>query len=277
MNDSGVNELVGKFAAGDLEGIVYAAGITEGQTAFVAAEIAKKTSGQVLIITSTYERAKKMEEFITFFAEGINIETLPDEERSLFAYDAKSRILSYKRIESLITALEEKPAVFIAPVMSAVKGMCARQEFQDSRIEFKVGMEVDFQDIRERLAKIGYERTEMTEVRGQCSIRGGIIDIFPPSSEYPYRIDLFDTEVDDIKSFDPITQRSVRRFEEIDIPPAVIADPESGEAADYIWDYMQENSVIIADDWDRLCEQRDLADREWASAMTSENSSEHMF
>lgn len=277
MNDAGVIELVGKFAAGGFDGIVYASGITEGQTAFAAAGIAKKTGNQVLIITSTYERARKMEEFLNFFAEDINIETLPDEERSLFAYDAKSRMLSYKRIESLITALSEKPAVFIAPVMSAVKGMCARREFQDSRIGFKIGMEIDFEDIRRRLAEIGYERTEMTEVRGQCSIRGGIIDIFPPSSEYPYRIDLFDTEVDDIKSFDPITQRSVRRFEEIDIPPAVIADPESGETADYIWDYMQKNSVIIADDWDRLCEQRELADREWASVMTAENSSEHMF
>jgi transcription-repair coupling factor (superfamily II helicase) len=109
----------------------------------------------------------------------------------------------------------------------------------------------------------------MTEVKGQYSIRGGIIDIYPPDMENPVRIDLFDTEVTDIKIFDPLTQRSLESLQSVKIMPSVVPEPESVEQAGFFWDYMNENSVIFADDWDRICEQRDLADRDWTAGAVS--------
>ena len=188
----------------------------------------------------------------------------------MFSYEAKSRVLSYKRLECLTAALSGEDCIFVAPVMAAVKGMPDVSRFKDVCIDISLGDTVDYEQIRELLVFTGYERTEVTEVKGQFSMRGGIIDIFPPDCEYPCRIDLFDNEVDDLKIFDPLTQRSVRALDRVHISPAMVPNPVSEDKAAFLWDYMSAEKFIIADDWDRICEQRDLADREWAAGIASQ-------
>ena len=206
MDNPGVKNLI-DLAADSNTGITFASGLSEGHTAYAAAQIIKKTQGQLLIAASSYEKAKKLEEYLTFFASDKKIYLLPDEERSLFAYDAKSRMLSHRRIDCLTAALAGEPAVFVAPVMAAVKGMCSPEVFRDAELKLEIGHDIENIDrVKSKLVEMGYERADMAEVKGQFRVRGEIIDIFPPNSEYPYRIDLFDTEIDDLKSFDPLTQ-----------------------------------------------------------------------
>ena len=121
-------------------------------------------------------------------------------------------------------------------------------------------------DLAEKLTALGYERTAVTEVAGQFSIRGEILDLFPPGSEYPYRLDFFDTEVESIRTFDPMTQRSNSTVDSVTVSPAILLEPEDQEHLSCLWDYLDGDALIAADDWDRLCEARDLADRDWASA-----------
>lgn len=266
MSTSGISGLVkGLRSVREKGGVIRAAGMTGGPSALAGARLLEETGGQLLIIVSSREKAKKMEEYLAFFADGQKIYVLPEEERSMFLYEARSRVLSYERLRCLSAALSGEKGIFIAPVMSAVKGMPEVSEFRETCIDIALGDTVDYEKIRENLVIAGYERVDVTEVRGQFSMRGGIIDVFPPDTEYPYRIDLFDDEVDDLKIFDPLTQRSVRSLENIHILPAVIANPENEESAAFLWDYMSAEKCILADDWDRICEQRDLADREWAA------------
>ena len=75
-------------------------------------------------------------------------------------------------------------------------------------LRLKLGEDADPEEIKRRLTLMGYERVSMIESRGEYSIRGGIIDIFTPDSDDPYRVELFDTEVDSIRTFDSLTQRS---------------------------------------------------------------------
>lgn len=112
---------------------------------------------------------------------------LPDEERSRFQYEAKSRVLSYERLKCLSAALSGEECIFVAPVMAAVKGMPDVSRFREVCIDISLRDVVNYDEIREMLIFTGYERTEVTEVRGQFSIRGSIIDIFPPDAEYPFR------------------------------------------------------------------------------------------
>lgn len=251
-------------------GIAHITGMTKGASALACARLSESTGGQLLIIVSSHEKAKQMEEFLAFFVAGRKVYVLPDEERSMFSYEAKSRVLSYKRLECLTAALAGEECIFIAPVMAAVKGMPDVSRFRDVCIDISLGDTVDYEQIREMLVFTGYERTEVTEVKGQFSMRGGIIDIFPPDCEYPCRIDLFDNEVDDLKIFDPMTQRSVRALDSVHISPAMVPNPVSEEKAAFLWDYMAAEKFIFADDWDRICEQRDLADREWAAGITAQ-------
>lgn len=79
---------------------------------------------------------------------------------------------------------------------------------------------MDLDEWKERLTALGYERTAQVDGMGQFSIRGGIVDIFPLTEEVPVRIELWDDEVDSIRSFDPESQRSVEQLEKITIYPA---------------------------------------------------------
>lgn len=249
-------------------GIACISGMTGGATALACARLLEENGGQLLLIVSSRERAKQMEEFLAFFAAGKKIYVLPDEERSMFLYEAKSRVLSYRRLECLSAALSKEPCIFVAPVMAAVKGMPAVERFREVCLDLRPKDRIDYDSIRQMLLFTGYERTEVTEVKGQFSIRGGIIDIFPPDCEYPYRIDLFDDEIDDLKIFDPLSQRSIRSVDHVRIIPADVPNPADEDTAAFLWDYMSDGRLIIADDWDRICEQRDLSDRDWTAGIT---------
>ena len=269
MSAPGMEGLTEKLSAlKESGGIACVSGMTGGATALACARLLEKNGGQLLLIVSSRERAKQMEEFLAFFAAEKKIYVLPDEERSMFSYEAKSRVLSYRRLECLSAALSKEPCIFVAPVMAAVKGMPPVERFREVCIDLRLKDRVDYDDIRQKLLFTGYERTEVTEVKGQFSIRGGIIDIFPPDCEYPYRIDLFDDEVDDLKIFDPLSQRSVRSVDHVRIIPAEVPNPADENTAAFLWDYMSGGRFLVADDWDRICEQRDLSDRDWAAGIT---------
>ncbi|MGN1349469.1 MAG: transcription-repair coupling factor [Anaerovoracaceae bacterium] len=265
MNQTTVKNLLENLCESQTAGIRSVSGITEDQTAYIAAAAAAESGRQIMIVTASYERAKQMEEALACFGAGSTIRVLPEEERSLFVYEAKSRMLGHQRIEGLSAALSGEAGIFVVPAMAACKGMCSPEQFRDAQIHIRLGQDIDFEDIRSRLTEMGYERVEMTEVKGQYSIRGEIIDIFPPDLDNPVRIDLFDTEVTDLKQFDPLTQRSMGALEKLTVSPSIVPPPESEEHASCFWDYLNEDAMIFADDWDRICEQRDLADRDWSA------------
>ena len=105
MSNPGVTELTRELGRLKKEGgIACIIGMTGGASALACARLSEENRGQLLIIVSSRERAKQMEEFLTFFAAGKKIYVLPDEERSLFPYEAKSRVLSYRRLECLTAA-----------------------------------------------------------------------------------------------------------------------------------------------------------------------------
>ncbi len=80
-----------------------------------------------------------------------------------------------------------------------------------------------------KLARAGYERTEMVEGRGQAASRGDIVDVYPPQMRFPVRIEFFGDEIDQMRQFDPVTQRSVEQISEVCLPPAY-ETPQSGSA-----------------------------------------------
>ena len=247
------------------KGIVYAHGLSEGQTARAIAEHMRETPGQILVVVSSGKRAEEMRDYLSFFDPGRQIYLFPDEERSLFTYEAKSRLNTYRRIECLTAMLDGREGYYIAPVMAACRGMCPAGTFRTAGFQLKTGEDAGDR-LAEKLTELGYERCSVAEVTGQFSVRGEILDVFPPGSDYPYRVDFFDTEIESIRTFDPMTQRSNGQAEQFSVTPAALVEPEDEEHVEYLWNYLEANGLVVADDWDRLCETRELADRDWASA-----------
>ena len=202
----------------------------------------------VLIITGG-ERETRLYDDLTFFSEK-NIlsfpawETLPGEEI------VPSSDIIGKRFEILNTLLKENhPQVILTPLQGVLQKVCHPATLKDKQMTIKKGDEIPFDLLPEMLVDLGYVRTSIAADKGEFAIRGGIVDIFPLSSFNPFRIDFFDDEVDQIRIFDPISQKSIGKVEEIFIPPAaehtLLAEEKTLAT---LLDYLGDDTVIIFDD-----------------------------
>ena len=91
---------------------------------------------------------------------------------------------------------------------------------QGNTLLLKVGETLDIDNWRLQLEAAGYQHTENVYEHGEYAVRGAILDIYPMGSNLPYRIDLFDDEIETLRTFDPETQRSIDRIEQIELLPA---------------------------------------------------------
>ena len=201
------------------KGFINISGVSEGRAMPVASLIIKERGGQSLIITSSYAKAKRLAEDLSFFVEQ-KILVIPEEEQLFLKYEAKSHGIMDERLTALKALLSGESCIVIAPILGAVKKLAPHTIFEENTVRFTLGVEADLDHIKRNLTFMGYERASYIESKGQYSIRGGIVDVFPVDSEYPYRVEFFDTEVDSIRTFDPLTQRSVENLKSVEIYPA---------------------------------------------------------
>lgn len=214
-----------KFLGGT-KGVVSISGVSEGRVAPVAAIIAEDKNRQCLIITASYVRARKLAEDIAFFTDK-TIYVIPSEEQIFFKYEAKSHSYLEERLKGIIALLKKEDCIVITPIFGAVQKMPPKSTFEKNVLILEPGKQVDLERIKRALASMGYERVTVVEAKGQYGIRGGIIDIFPADFTYPCRIELFDAEIDSIRIFDPISQRSIENIKTASIYPAQLMVQDS--------------------------------------------------
>lgn len=213
-------------------GVINISGVSDSQTAPLAAGIINEKKGQYLLVVSSFVRAKRLAEDLSFFADR-NICVLPEEEEFFLPYEARDHGALQKRLKVLKSIEQDPDCVVIAPVSAAVRKMPPEDSFRGKSVEIKVGDDIEQSDLIRDLTQMGYERLPVIDGRGQFAVRGGIIDIFPPDAERPVRTELFDTEVDSVRSFDMDTQRSIENLGGISIWPAeqMTRDEEAFERA----------------------------------------------
>ena len=197
-------------------GMINITGASEGRIAPIIAEIIKEKKGQSLIVVSTFNRAKRLASDLSFF-DARNIYVLPPEDESIIQYEARSNDQLLQRMKVLKAVTRGEDCIVIAPATGAVKKLPPKEIFEENVLELQRGKDIDIDDVKVRLSFMGYERVPMIESRGEYSIRGGILDIFTPDSDMPYRVELFDTEIDSIRTFEIDTQRSSEELKDITI------------------------------------------------------------
>lgn len=141
-------------------------------------------------------------------------EVWPHEELHVPEEIASARLAVLERLTT------GKPALIVAPIQAVAERLAPRQVIKERVHTISVGDIVNMEELAARLAKDGYERVSMVEGRGQFSVRGGLLDVFPVSASVPYRLDFFDDEVDSIRPFDPESQRSTGDVKQLRIGPA---------------------------------------------------------
>lgn len=242
-------------------------GVSDSRSAYVIGNLIEKDK-QCLVMVSGRSRAEKLAADLSFFCDR-KISVMPYEENVLFRYDVKNNDVEIERNRILKRLAEDKNAVVIVPATSAVKRLPPHKAFHKKTIKFSMGEEVDFEEIKETLVEMGYERSDYVAYPGRFAVRGGIIDIFPIDEEEPYRIELFGTQVDSIRKFDIETQRSNENLNHAEIYPVnFLSDGKLNTCtqgdmyrAEHIWDYMLDG-VVVVEDLERIYEHLDLAEKE---------------
>ncbi len=116
-------------------------------------------------------------------------------------------------------APHEAPLV-VTSVAAALRGTMSRRAFEERSHTLAAGQRARIGDLSARWAEMGYRREESVEAPGAFSLRGGIVDVFPPNSAMPIRLDMAGNEIESLNLFDPSTQRSVRPVDAARIVPA---------------------------------------------------------
>ena len=133
-------------------------------------------------------------------------------------------------------AAASRPLVVVTTPGALLQEVPALEEFAVRELVLKPGMKQSFQGLLERLRELDYDSEAVCEAPGHYAIRGGIIDVYPVTATQPYRLDFFGDEIEEIRAFDPVTQRSGEPVPEIAIAasPRVKLDPSKTGIADYL-------------------------------------------
>ena len=170
---------------------------------------------------------------------------------------------------------DEAASLIIAPIDALAFRTLPREVIRDHRVHIRWGEELNLARLASQLVEMGYRRESLVESPGEFAIRGSIVDIYPADAEWPWRLDLFGEEIEQIRRFDPTTQRSLpidREIESIEILARACHEPKlrrlkEGESLSSIIDLFPPNTLILLDGPTRLRQRLtrfgEIAHRHW--------------
>ncbi len=174
----------------------------------------------VLVVTPNLLHAQKLtEDLVKLLGEDL-VRLYPADELIAADISIASPELRAQRLEAIDHMLTNPNGVYVVPVAGLKKHMAGIKDWKESTLSITEGEEVNLDSFLQRLVDMGYVRQPMVTAPGEFALRGGIVDIYPLYLEDPIRIELFDTEVDSIRTFSAEDQRSLKKLKEIKILPA---------------------------------------------------------
>ncbi|KPU42785.1 transcription-repair-coupling factor [Oxobacter pfennigii] len=199
-------------------GPVAVYGLSESQRSHMAYSLFHNIKRPLIFITYNDLEAKKVYEDLLLFTD--NVCFLPSKEVLLYDVDAISRDIVSERLKVIKDLINNDHLIVVTSVDNIAKKYVNPNIFKKYTLELNVGDTIDLMDLTETFIISGYERVDIVEGKGQFSIRGGIIDFYSLTNKAPYRIELFDDEIDSIREFDILTQRSTDKVDCAQIFPA---------------------------------------------------------
>ncbi|MDO5154999.1 MAG: transcription-repair coupling factor [Eubacteriales bacterium] len=171
-----------------------------------------------LIITYNEDRAKEIVENYRFFDREVLY--YPAKDTLFYSADIHGHTILRQRMEVVKSIIENKVSTVVVSIDALLNKLVPMDEIKQHIVRFRVGDQLDMEQMKKELVYYGYERNDWVDGVGQFAIRGGILDIFPMSSECPFRVELWGEEIDSIRSFDVESQRSIENAEELLVYPA---------------------------------------------------------
>lgn len=193
-------------------------GMTQQQAAMLCALLQSEGEHRVLMLLPNDIRAQRMADDLMQL-QGSGVMALPGGEIDL-TRGASSHESASRRLETLTRILQGRVNTLCLSPDSLMQRMTQRQVFEEAMLCLHPGDRFLPDKLVETLVRMGYERVSMVEGKGQCAMRGAILDVYPPAESTAVRIEFFDDEIDSLRILDPATQRSRDRLEECVLSPA---------------------------------------------------------
>ncbi len=187
------------------------------------ASCAQEYDGFLLVVTSDMVQAHRLEHELKFFLSGqqeISILSFPDWETLPYDLFSPHEDIISRRLQTLSHLPQFARGILIVPVATLMQRLAPIEYVQASTLVLELGDTLSIAKIRKQLDSAGYHHVSQVMEHGEYTVRGSILDLFPMGSELPYRIDLFDEEIETIRSFDPDTQRTISNIDGIRLLPA---------------------------------------------------------
>jgi transcription-repair coupling factor (superfamily II helicase) len=178
------------------------------------------SSRPAVVFCAQATEAQRLKDEIAWFAPQLSVLLLPDWETLPYDHFSPHHDLVSERLATLYRIMREDFDVAIVPAATALTRLGPPSFLAGHSFFLKTGEALDLDALRAQLALAGYSHVTQVVAPGEYCVRGGLVDLFPMGSALPYRLDLFDAEIESIRSFDADTQRTLYKVPEIRLLPA---------------------------------------------------------
>ena len=216
------------------------------QKAYFSLLLAAESGKKSFIVVPDDNTARTVHEIMQYGGRSF---VYPARDYSFRNIESVSRFEENRRIEALSAVRRGEFESLVITADALVMPLMCPDEYKEMTL--RSGDEVDFDGLPEKLVAMGYEFFSAVEGHGQFSVRGGIVDVFPPDSEVPYRIEFFGDEIDTVSIFDINTQRRTEQVDQIRLIPA---KEYTSEICEYLIKELDpyKNNAQVAKDIDLL-------------------------
>ena len=197
------------------------------------AEAAGASRRFTLLLTEGSQSAERLQEELRFFAPDLPVLHFPDWETLPYDLFSPHQDIISQRIAALYQLPELTRGVLVVPIATALHRLPPPAFLLGSSLVLDVGQRLNVEATRTRLEAAGYRCVDTVYEHGEFAVRGALLDLYPMGSELPYRIDLFDDEIETLRTFDPETQRSVDKVDSVRLLPAREFPLEKKAVADF--------------------------------------------
>ncbi len=173
----------------------------------------------VAVVTADSGDAQRLADEIAFFAPELRSVIFPDWETLPYDTFSPHQDLISERLATLWRISQNDADVVLIPATTALYRLAPPSFLAGYTFAFKTGQQLDEAKLKAQLTLAGYNHVTQVASPGEYAVRGGLIDLFPMGSPMPYRVDLFDAEIDSIRTFDPDTQRSLYPVNDVRLLP----------------------------------------------------------
>lgn len=197
---------------------VAISGCIESQKCHLIAGLSFDDGSRRVIIASNEIKAREMAADYRLFDKKVLY--YPAKDVIFYSADVHGNALSMERLKVIKSLINQENVTVVTTMAAGMEFVQELAVYQKARRILREAEQIDLDGLIRDLINMGYERQEQVEAPGDFSVRGGIIDVFSPTEECPYRIELWGDEIDTIQSFDVESQRSIERTLEMEIFPA---------------------------------------------------------